>query len=52
VLEGVVGLQNHCAELTGDEGDEDAFLVPGDVLHPYFLIGSSSGYDYRSTYSP
>jgi hypothetical protein len=29
VLEGVVGLQNHCAELTGDEGgDEDTFLVP------------------------
>jgi hypothetical protein len=28
-LEGVVGLQNHYAELTGDEGgDEDTFLVP------------------------
>jgi hypothetical protein len=29
VLKGVVGLRNHCAELTGDEGgDEDTFLAP------------------------
>lgn len=28
MLEGVVGLQNHCAKLTRDEGDEDTFLVP------------------------
>jgi hypothetical protein len=29
MLEGVVGLQNHYAELTGNEdGDKDAFLVP------------------------
>ena len=29
MLEGVVGLRNHCAELAGDEGgDEATFLAP------------------------
>jgi hypothetical protein len=37
VLEGVVGLQNHYAELTGDEGgDEDIFLVPRRRSAPLF----------------